>query len=251
RFEEVWAAPALQFTTAMGPQPFDLAVAKSVQPTNLMTGTNLSYTIIVSNLGPVLVGGIELTDRLPAMVSYTGGLPPPDSQAGNVLTWILSPIPAQSSATIDVNVAVHSNAVIPLVNEAEVTPPLPDPNLSNNLDTAVTTLSDFDSDGRPDFVDPDDDNDRVSDVDEAIADTDPFDVNSFLQLLIEKTASQTVHNLTFPSSSNRTYFIQGRTNLYSGSWMTAKTNIPGTGGLLTIPQTNTVPLKYFRIGVEE
>ncbi|MEM7394097.1 MAG: hypothetical protein AAF492_17295, partial [Verrucomicrobiota bacterium] len=114
----------------------------------------------------------------------------------------------------------------------------------------VTVLPDSDTDGLRDFIDPDDDNDTFSDLEERIADTDPLNNTSFLWLRIDRTTSPFVQTLSFPSSSNRTYFLQSRTSLYSSVWTTGKTNIFGSGGVIAIPRTNAVDLKYFRLGVE-
>ena len=50
--------------------------------------------------------------------------------------------------------------------------------------------------------------------------------------------------------NNRTYRIEGTTNLNSGIWSTIQSNIPGIDGLLIIPDTNGLKRMYYRIGVE-
>jgi hypothetical protein len=56
--------------------------------------------------------------------------------------------------------------------------------------------------------------------------------------------------LTFPTVSNRVYYVQTRTNLVSGSWSTIATNIIGTGGLMTNQQVGagTERARFYRIG---
>ncbi|MEM7394108.1 MAG: hypothetical protein AAF492_17350, partial [Verrucomicrobiota bacterium] len=118
------------------------------------------------------------------------------------------------------------------------------------LTTAYPMARDTDGDGLPDKTDPDDDNDGVSDEDETIADTDPLDDTSFLWLNISQTTTASVQLITFPSSTNRVYLLQSKTNLLDPIWSTELTNMPGTGGFMSVPRTNAVELKYYRVGVE-
>jgi len=48
----------------------DLAVTQKVAPNPGAIGTNVSYTITVTNLGPVVATGVKLTDTLPAGVNF-------------------------------------------------------------------------------------------------------------------------------------------------------------------------------------
>ncbi|MEM7392120.1 MAG: LamG-like jellyroll fold domain-containing protein, partial [Verrucomicrobiota bacterium] len=245
---DVWARPSVSWFVPGG--PVDLALDKTVNPTNLSVGTGLVYTITVSNVSAAEAFGVVVTDALPAEVLFESASPTPDRLTSNLLAFELGRLAPGVSTSIVINAGVRSSAVNTLTNRATVYLAGLDTNLANNTDSAETTLSDADSDGHPDFVDPDDDNDGVSDESESIAGTDPFDESSFLRLQIDRTPTQMVQALSFFSVSNRTYFIQCRTNLLAGPWVTIRTNIPGSGEFLAIPQTNqTLEKKYFRIGV--
>ncbi|MEM7393471.1 MAG: DUF11 domain-containing protein, partial [Verrucomicrobiota bacterium] len=244
-----WVEPSSSFTTTAASVAVDLVLTKTVNPTNLSMGTGLVYTITVSNASPSPASGVVVTDALPTEVLFDLSVPAPNSVSNNLVTYNLGNLAGGASTSIVMNAIVQTSALNTLTNRATVYA-AGDTNLANNSDSAETTLSNSDGDGLLDFVDPDDDNDSVPDDQETIAGTDPLDSNSFLWIQIDPSATQDVQTLTFPSATGRTYFIQCKTNLFVDPWVTTKTNIPGSGGMLIIPQTNnTVDRKYYRIGV--
>ncbi|MEM7394800.1 MAG: LamG-like jellyroll fold domain-containing protein, partial [Verrucomicrobiota bacterium] len=232
------------------PEPVDLAVAKSVDTTNLVSGTNLTYTLTVSNPDLSAASGVVVTDALPANVSFVSAVPAPDTVAPGLLTWELRSLGPGSNVVITLQTTVDLSATGVLTNHVIVYAETTDTNSANDTAMAATTLPDFDGDGLSDFADPDDDNDGVSDEDEAITDTDPNDADSYLWVRIQRTPMPMVQRIQFPSSSNRIYFIQARTNLFHGSWNTIRTNISGTGAIMDFPQPNPRPLRYYRVGVD-
>jgi hypothetical protein len=94
------------------------------------------------------------------------------------------------------------------------------------------------------------DSDPLNNLDEYIADTDPTNPASCFAIvaLSNQPPSQWVF---FPSSSNRVYALQWRTNLMSGAW----TNLPGAtpttgnGGLFWLSDTNAASPRFYRVGV--
>ena len=54
-----------------------------------------------------------------------------------------------------------------------------------------------------------------------------LDENSYLWVHIEHTSNQVVQKLAFPGQAARTYHIQSRTNILTGTWQDEQTGIPG------------------------
>ena len=55
---------------SIAPSSADLAVSATVLTTNVNAGTNLTYTLRVTNAGPGVASGVLLTDTLPAQLSF-------------------------------------------------------------------------------------------------------------------------------------------------------------------------------------
>ncbi|MEM7392662.1 MAG: LamG-like jellyroll fold domain-containing protein, partial [Verrucomicrobiota bacterium] len=72
----------------------DLAIAKSVDAVNLISGTNLTYTITVSNLGSAAAANVVVTDALPAAVHFISALPAPDTIEPGLIAWSLGALEA-------------------------------------------------------------------------------------------------------------------------------------------------------------
>ena len=56
--------------------------------------------------------------------------------------------------------------------------------------------------------------------------------------------------ISFPSTAGRLYHIQYLNNIpVSGSWGILVTNLPGSGSLMSISDTNTLSRRFYRVGV--
>ena len=116
----------------------DLAIAASVAPMTITLGTNVTYTLRISNLGPETATLLTLTDELPNGVNLvtatlTGGL----CGHGSPLTCTLPTLAAGLNATATIVVApLHFG---PITNTASVSAATPDVNVNNNK--IVTVIS--------------------------------------------------------------------------------------------------------------
>ncbi len=119
----------------------DLAVSKADAPDPAQVGSNLTYTLTVTNNGPAQATGIVLTDTLPATVTLVSATPSQGScsAAGNAVTCSLGGLGGSASATA--TIVVIPTAVGTLSNTASVTATEPDPNTANNTSVQVTSVA--------------------------------------------------------------------------------------------------------------
>jgi uncharacterized repeat protein (TIGR01451 family) len=146
------------------PPPADLAIGKGGQ-SNVSSGSNLTYSIGVVNLGPNTASGVVVTDHVPAGTSFvsaqfakgsctvTGGTvsctvpqqgTPCSFGFGTVTCNIgtLSPYTPANPTGAGVQLVVHVTAPrgATITNTATVSASNPDPNQANNSSTATTSV---------------------------------------------------------------------------------------------------------------
>ncbi|MEE9381590.1 MAG: DUF11 domain-containing protein, partial [Hyphomonadaceae bacterium] len=128
----------------------DLSLTKTANTLTPAIGESVTYTLTVTNNGAAPATNIEVSDILPAGVTYvsddSGGTQgaPVDYDPGNGV-WTIASIASASSATLDIIVTVEATG--DLTNRAEIiAADLPDP------DSDVTESFDVDdlNDGLPD-----------------------------------------------------------------------------------------------------
>jgi len=136
------SAAAARVITAIGSQA-DLMVFKTGPPV-VLAGSNLTYTINVTNAGPSPATNVLLKDFLPTnvvFVSASGG----GALASGVITWPnMSSLPNGGADTF--TVTVTASALGTFTNSAVATSTTPDPNPANNNGSstnsqAVTTVA--------------------------------------------------------------------------------------------------------------
>ena len=125
----------------------DLSVTKTDSPDPVTAGTQLTYTITVSNAGPSTAQNVRITDTLPAGTTYVGGV---DGNGVTVCTLVqtnqvvcaLGSLDPGKSKTVFLTVLVGPSVPTgtTLHNSVTVTSDTPDPDGSNNTATADTTV---------------------------------------------------------------------------------------------------------------
>jgi len=126
------------YTAAIQPSAgADLSLTASAAPEPVSVGSNLVYSITVSNAGPATATGMIVSNQLPANVSFvsaTGGATP----SSGVLLLNLGSLAA--GATNSVQVVLQPAVDGQLTNTFQVSANEFDPNLTNNSATVVSTV---------------------------------------------------------------------------------------------------------------
>jgi uncharacterized repeat protein (TIGR01451 family) len=126
----------------------DLAITKIGAPNPVVTGTNVTYTINLTNNGPDAAQSVTVVDNLPASVSFAscavvGGIGGACGGVGNNRTVTFTSLAANAMATItlvaNVSCALADGSMIS--NSASVSSLATDPNLANNSAMAITVAS--------------------------------------------------------------------------------------------------------------
>ncbi len=122
----------------------DLAVSKAVDVTeNAQPGSELVYTVTVTNEGPSPAAGVQVVDTLPAGVTFVSGTGPNDealSASGDQVTVDGGALEDGGSFSFTIIVEVDSGASGSLENSATVSSDTSDPDDSNDSDSVNTTI---------------------------------------------------------------------------------------------------------------
>ena len=116
----------------------DLSLSARAAPEPVIVGSNLVYTIAITNRGPSAASGVVVSNRIPANVNFisaTGGSTP----AGGVLLVNLGPLAA--GATNSAQVIVQPTVAGKLTNLFQVFANETDPVLTNNFATVTSTVT--------------------------------------------------------------------------------------------------------------
>jgi uncharacterized repeat protein (TIGR01451 family) len=125
----------------------DLSITKSDSPDPVVAGTDLTYTVTVTNGGPSTADDVVVTDPLPTGTTYVSGV---DGNGATVCALVQQNQivcelgTMQPGATKTVYITVHVAPSVPtgtvLNNTATVSSSTPDPNTANNGASTTTTV---------------------------------------------------------------------------------------------------------------
>ncbi len=149
----------------------DIVINKSVDNPEIMEGETATFTIKVRNLGVGPITNLQLTDNLPAGLSFVSAFTIDGSWSGN--TWNIGTLDGGLTAELELEVRGDEIDMLPLVNILNTvshTQDQADTNISEDIpSSSIIVHNDFDNDGIRDITDVDDDNDGIYDSEECSA----------------------------------------------------------------------------------
>jgi uncharacterized repeat protein (TIGR01451 family) len=97
----------------------DLSVRKTVDSPNAEPGDQITYTVTVSNAGPDAATNVELTDRLPAGLTFNSATPSQGTYNNTNGVWTVGTLPNGASATLRITATLNTSELV--TNTAQVT----------------------------------------------------------------------------------------------------------------------------------
>jgi uncharacterized repeat protein (TIGR01451 family) len=121
----------------------DVSVTMTAQPNPVNQNSNLTYTVLVVNNGPLAAENVVLTDTLPAGATFVSASSTPVGTCSGTTTITCTfgtlTYPDGTSATV--TIVVTATEAGTLTNTVNVTSTTPDPDLANNTATTSTTVN--------------------------------------------------------------------------------------------------------------
>ncbi|WP_371415551.1 bluetail domain-containing putative surface protein [Dolichospermum sp. UHCC 0260] len=131
--------------SSTAPSPADLTLMQTVDNLNPNTGSQVTFTLTLTNKGPNIASGIQVTDLLPNGLSFISATPEQGTYDYKTGVWDVGNMKNNLSRTLKLVAKVNQGGVI--VNKTELTAANePDPNSTpgnnnpNEDDQAVVTI---------------------------------------------------------------------------------------------------------------
>ncbi|HMF05149.1 MAG TPA: hypothetical protein VKH17_10065, partial [Acidimicrobiia bacterium] len=129
--------------TSVGLPQADVTVTKTDAPDPVIAGTDLNYTITVTNNGPSPAHNVTVNDEHPGGLTFASATPSQGTCAVVPFTVNCSLGTIPNGASVTIAVVAHVNAGVPagvITNDASVSTSTLDPNTGNNSAEATTTV---------------------------------------------------------------------------------------------------------------
>ncbi len=121
----------------------DLAIVKTASPALVDQGTNLTYTLQVTNNGPAAAQNVTVSDPLPTQVTFVSVSTTQGtcSQASGTVSCSLGTVTNGGLVIITINTTASTfSSSTNVANTASVTSSTSDPNTTNNMSSTITTI---------------------------------------------------------------------------------------------------------------
>ncbi|MBE2236684.1 MAG: DUF11 domain-containing protein, partial [Caldilineaceae bacterium] len=134
------ATARTQVTAAAPLASTDLQIAKRSEQNNVIAGSALTYTIVVTNSGPAIANNVTVVDALPFSFTLSSATPSQGScgAATHPVVCELGELPVDASAIITVVVMAEASVSADVANTAHVIADNPDSNLADNQASVQT-----------------------------------------------------------------------------------------------------------------
>ena len=120
------------------PVAADIALTKAVDNTRPNQGTNVTFTITATNNGPSDATGVQVTDLLPAGLTFVSAVPSVGTYTSGTGLWDIGALANGANATL--TVVATATGTIAVTNTATKTAEVqPDPVAGNNTASATVT----------------------------------------------------------------------------------------------------------------
>ncbi len=133
-------------SSVLAPAQADLALILTQSSNSIVLGSNLSYTLLVTNLGPADAPDVVLDDTLPAGAHYVGSTASQGAAtpSGSSVHWDFGALSSHAFAAATLVIAPSSAGTITNTATASLVPggvAVFDPNLANNTASIVATVT--------------------------------------------------------------------------------------------------------------
>ncbi|MBI5964683.1 MAG: DUF11 domain-containing protein [Chloroflexi bacterium] len=124
----------------------DLGITKTDERLTVVSGQQVTYTLVITNTGTITATGVELKDTISSYLTYGSSTCGTPSINGYVYTWGLADIAAgaSTSCTVTATVAGSLSDGTQIVNYAHISTTASEPNITNNevsdIDTVQSTM---------------------------------------------------------------------------------------------------------------